>query len=142
MKKHRRERKTSARIDQSTRGCRCRNSWHRRRRDVWRAFDFRCRQPARRTPRRLRNNDPNMEGTTVAGGASRAARLQYLSAPEPCGRQPRIRHDVNDPLLLAPQEKLTSNLLRVLVFLLMLQQSAGWTPQRRKIGGKTIDMQV
>ena len=41
---------------------------------------------------------------SVAGGASRTARLQYLSAPEPGGRQPRNRHDVDDPLLLAPQE--------------------------------------
>ena len=39
----------------------------------------------------------------MAGGASRTARLQYLSAPEPGGRQPRNGHDVNDPLLLAPQ---------------------------------------
>ena len=47
----------------------------------------------------------------VTGGASRTARLQYLSAPEPGGRQSRNRHDVNDPLLLALQKVLTSNLL-------------------------------
>ena len=47
----------------------------------------------------------------MTGGASRTARLQYLSAPEPGGRQPRNRHDVNDPLLLALQKELTSNLL-------------------------------
>ena len=39
----------------------------------------------------------------MAGGASRTARLQYLSAPESGGRQPRNRHDVDDPLLLAHQ---------------------------------------
>ena len=47
----------------------------------------------------------------MTGGASRTARLQYLSAPEPGGHQPRNRHDVNDPLLLALQKELTSNLL-------------------------------
>ena len=31
------------------------------------------------------------------------ARLQYLSAPESSGRQPRIRRDLNDPLPLDPQ---------------------------------------
>ena len=56
---------------------------------------------------------------SVAGGASRTARLQYLSAPEPGGRQPRNRHDVNDPLLLALQKERTSNLLWVLVILLL-----------------------
>ena len=40
----------------------------------------------------------------MTGGASRTARLQYLSAPEPGGRQSRNRHDVNDPLLLALQK--------------------------------------
>ena len=30
------------------------------------------------------------------------ARLQYLSAPESGGRQPRIRHELNDPLPLDP----------------------------------------
>ena len=33
----------------------------------------------------------------VLGGASRTDLLQYLSALESGGRQPRIRHDVNDP---------------------------------------------
>ena len=60
----------------------------------------------------------------MAGGASRTARLQFLSAPEPGGRQPRNRHDVNDPLLLAPQKERSSNLVQVLVFLLLPQQSA------------------
>ena len=57
--------------------------------------------------------------------------------PEARGRQPRIRHDVDDPLLLAPQKQRTSNPLWVLVsvFLLLPQQSAHWTPQRQKIGG-------
>ena len=41
----------------------------------------------------------------MAGGASGTARLQYLSAPEPGGRQPRKSHDVNDPLLLGPQKE-------------------------------------
>ena len=63
-------------------------------------------------------------------GASRTARLQYLSAPEPGGHQPRNRHDVNDPLLLALQKELTSNLLWVLVILLLTQQSAQWAPKR------------
>ena len=39
----------------------------------------------------------------VADEESTRARLQYLSAPESGGRQPRIHHDVNDPLLLGPQ---------------------------------------
>ena len=39
----------------------------------------------------------------VAGGESTRARLQYLSAPESGGRQPRTHHDLNDPLLLGPQ---------------------------------------
>ena len=69
----------------------------------------------------------------VAGGASRTARLQYLSALQARGRQPRNRHDVDDPLLLAPQKERTSNLLWVLVFLLLPQQSAHWTPQRQKM---------
>ena len=43
----------------------------------------------------------------MAGGASRTARLQNFSALKPGGRQPRIRHDVNDPLLLAPQKERT-----------------------------------
>ena len=38
----------------------------------------------------------------VAGGESTRARLQYLSAAESGGRQPRIRHDLTDPLLLDP----------------------------------------
>ena len=66
----------------------------------------------------------------MTGGASRTARLQYLSAPEPGGHQPRNRHEVNDPLLLALQKELTSNLLWVLVFLLLQQQSAQWAPKR------------
>ena len=66
----------------------------------------------------------------MTGGASGTARLQYLSAPEPGGHQPRNRHDVNDPLLLALQKELTSNLLWVLVFLLLPQQSAQWAPKR------------
>ena len=66
----------------------------------------------------------------MTGGASRTARLQYLSAPESGGRQQRNRHDVNDPLLLALQKELTSNLLWVLVFLLLPQQSAQWAPKR------------
>ena len=33
----------------------------------------------------------------VADEESTRARLQYLSAPESGGRQPRIHHDVNDP---------------------------------------------
>ena len=41
----------------------------------------------------------------MTGGARRTARLQYLSAPEPGGRQPRNRHDVHDPLLLALQKE-------------------------------------
>ena len=45
----------------------------------------------------------------MTGGASRTDRLQYLSAPESGGRQPPIRHDANDPLLLAPQKQRTSN---------------------------------
>ena len=55
----------------------------------------------------------------MAGGASRTARLQYLSNLKPGGRQPRNRRDVGDPLLLAPQKKRTSNLLWVLVFQLL-----------------------
>ena len=39
----------------------------------------------------------------VADEESTRARLQYLSAPESGGRQPRIHHEVNDPLLLDPQ---------------------------------------
>ena len=39
----------------------------------------------------------------VAGGESTRARLQYLSAPESGGRQPRIHRD--DPLLLDPQTR-------------------------------------
>ena len=61
----------------------------------------------------------------MAGGASRTARLQHLSAPEPGGRQPRNRHDVNDPLLLALQKELTSNLLWVLVFQLLIRKNRG-----------------
>ena len=45
----------------------------------------------------------------VAGGESTRARLQYLSAPESGGRQPRTHHDLNDPLLLGP--KLRSSVL-------------------------------
>ena len=79
----------------------------------------------------------------VAGGASRAASpLLFVPPQSLSGHQPRVGHDANDPLLLAPQKKRTSNFLRVLVFLLLPQQSAGWTSQRRKIGGKTTDMQV
>ena len=49
----------------------------------------------------------------VAGGRCQEPRLQYLSAPESGGRQPRIRHDLNDPLLLAPQNlKIAGELLR------------------------------
>ena len=59
----------------------------------------------------------------MTGGASRTARLQYLSAPEPGGHQQRNRHDVSDPLLLALQKELTSNLLWVLVFLLLPKQA-------------------
>ena len=66
----------------------------------------------------------------MTGGARRTARLQYLSAPEPGGHQPRNRHEVNDPLLLALQKELTCNLLWVLVFLLLQQQSAQWAPKR------------
>ena len=55
----------------------------------------------------------------MTGGASRTSRLQYLSTPEPGGHQPRNRHDVNDPLLLALQKELTSNLLWVLVIHLL-----------------------
>ena len=66
----------------------------------------------------------------MTGGASRTARLQYLSAPEPGGHQPRNRHDVNDPLLLALQKELTSNLLWVLVILLLPQQSAQWAEKK------------
>ena len=44
----------------------------------------------------------------VAGGG-RTARLQYLSAPESGGCQPRTRHDANDPLLVAHQKERTSN---------------------------------
>ena len=75
----------------------------------------------------------------MAGGAGRAARLQYLSALERGGRQPRVGHDENDPLLLSLQNEGTSNLLWVLVFLLLPQQTADWTPQRQKIGGKTTE---
>ena len=39
----------------------------------------------------------------VADEESTRARLQYLSAPEFGGRQLRIHHDVNDPLLLGSQ---------------------------------------
>ena len=71
----------------------------------------------------------------MAGGASITARLQYLSAPESGGRQPRIRHDVNDPLLLAPPETADQQPpLWVLAFLLVPQQSAQWTPQRQRMG--------
>ena len=70
----------------------------------------------------------------MAGGASRTARLRCLSAPEPGGRQPRTRHDVNDPLLLAPQKQRTSNPLWVLALLPLPRQSARWTPQRQRIG--------
>ena len=59
---------------------------------------------------------------SVTGGASRTARLQYLSAPEPGGRQSRNRHDVNDPLLLALQKGLTSNLHWVMVFHLLTRK--------------------
>ena len=41
----------------------------------------------------------------MADEESTRARLQYLSAPESGGRQPRIHHDVNDPLLLGPQTR-------------------------------------
>ena len=75
----------------------------------------------------------------VTGGASRTARLQYLSAPEPGGHQPRNRHDVNDPLLLALQKELTSNLLWVLVILLLPQQSAQWAPKRMGPGATDTD---
>ena len=61
----------------------------------------------------------------MTGGASRTTRLQYLSAPEPGGRQPRNRHDVNDPLLLALQKELTSNLLWVLVFHMLTRKNRG-----------------
>ena len=70
----------------------------------------------------------------VTGGSSRTARLQYLSAPEPGGHQPRNRHDVNDPLLLALQKELTSNLLWVLVFLLLQ-----WAPKRMGPGATDTD---
>ena len=68
---------------------------------------------------------------SVAGGASRTARLQYLSVPESGGRQPRNRHDVNDPLLLAPQKERTSNLLVVLVFQLLTHRKNGGDCRRR-----------
>ena len=45
----------------------------------------------------------------MAGGARRTACLQFLPATGSGGRQPRIRHDVNDPLLLAPQKERTNN---------------------------------
>ena len=61
----------------------------------------------------------------MTGGARRTARLQYLSAPEPGGRQPRNRHDVNDPLLLALQKELTSNLHWVMVFHLLTRKNRG-----------------
>ena len=41
-------------------------------------------------------------GRVGAGGANKSKRLQYLSALESSGRQPRIRHNVNNPLLLEP----------------------------------------
>ena len=42
-------------------------------------------------------------GKIVAGGASESTRLEYLSGPEYGGRQPRIRHNVNNPLRVDPQ---------------------------------------
>ena len=71
---------------------------------------------------------------SVAGGACGTARLQYLSAPEPCGRQPRNRHDVNDPLLLAPLKERTSNLLWVLDFLLLTRKSEATVNEDRQVG--------
>ena len=68
---------------------------------------------------------------SVAGGASRTARLQYLSALEPGGRQPRNRHDVNDPLLLASQKQRTSNPLWVLVLQLLTLVKNGGDCRRR-----------
>ena len=62
----------------------------------------------------------------------------YLSAPEPGGRQPRNRHDVNDPLLLAPQKEQTSNLLWVLVFL--GAEKNGTLPTNGKLPGGFVEV--
>ena len=56
-----------------------------------------------------------------------------MTAPESGGRQPRICHAVNDPLLLAPQRERTSNPPWMLVILLLPLQSAHWTPQRQSV---------
>ena len=53
----------------------------------------------------------------MTGGTSRTTRLQYLSAPEPGGHQPRNRHDV--------KKELTSNLLWVLVFHMLTRRKRG-----------------
>ena len=68
---------------------------------------------------------------SVAGRERRTARLQYFCAWEPGGRQPRNRHDENDPLLLAPQKERTSNFLWVLVFLLLTLEN------RRRLSGRS-----
>ena len=58
VKQHRREREINARIDKSTKDCRCRNSWHKRRRNAWRGPNCRCRNS---WPGRRRNDS----GTTI-----------------------------------------------------------------------------
>ena len=88
VKQHRREREINARIDKSTKYCRCRNSWQEGRRNVWRGIDCRCRNswPERRRnasgttirrPRTCENPSRSAETgrkeTTVTAGNTRAA---------------------------------------------------------------------
>ena len=63
------------------------------------------------------------------------ASVSIRPVPEPGGRQPRNRHDVFDPLLLAPQKERTSNLLWVFVFLLLTL--ANWRRLWTKIGNRS-----
>ena len=121
VNQHRRERETSARIDKSTKDCRCRNSWHRRRRNVWRGPDGRCRNSwpeGRRnssgtTIRRpgtcenpSRSAGPGRRETTVTAGNTRMSSIPVLVTPP---RKPAALPAVRQPCLLQSPENHRSN---------------------------------
>ena len=96
VKEHRREREIGARIDKSTKACRCRNSWHRRRRNAWRGPDCRCRNSwpegrrnafgtTIRRPRTCENPSrsagPGRRGTTGTAGNTRKSSIPVFIAP-------------------------------------------------------------
>ena len=96
VKQHRREREIGARIDKSTKYCRCRNIWQEGRRNVWRGIDCRCRNswPERRRnasgttirrPRTCKNpsrsTGPGRRGTTETAGNTRKSSIPVFIAP-------------------------------------------------------------